>query len=328
MKRIVLLKMAVTAFAALTCISSASGQPFIVAGWDNWDSNTAPTPTVTATDVTASATASATRLLGDEPGSSNWTIADSAADPGRGSSIDTTWGTFDGNGIAASSVTDMGTANMTATNAKVDAEVTFTITNNGTNDLTLDAFHMDVSAFRFKAPRIYSLDVLAGSDITVGNIFASEGNPMNNNSTNDITHHSTTGLNPEHDFHEDLDIDMSGLADNTLAGGETAIIQIFFSGGHGDNSGGHHLFLDNVAFSSGFEFNTGDYDGDGDVDGADFLEWQRTDGTAAGLMAWQDNYGPPALQAATASVPEPSSALFTLMAAGGLLAQARRRCNS
>ena len=325
MNKLVLLNLAVIAFATQAFVSTTSAQPFIVAGWDNWDSNTAPTPTVTATDVTASATASATRLLGDEPGSNNWTILDGQGDPGRGSSNDMTWGTFDGNGIAASTVTDMGIANMTATNAKVDAEVTFTITNNGTNDLTLDAFHMDVVAFRFKAPRIYSLDVLAGSDITVGTIFASEGNPMNNNSTNDIKHLSTIGLVPEHDFHEDLDIDMSGLADHTLASGESATIQLFFSGGHGDNSGGHHLFLDNVAFSSGFEFNTGDYDNDDDVDGDDLVEWQRTDGMSDGLTAWEENYGTTPLAAATASVPEPTSLLLLSLAASSVTACGRRR---
>ena len=52
----------------------------------------------------------------------------------------------------------------------------------------------------------------------------------------------------------------------------------------------------------------GDYNGDGKVDGADFLEWQRTDGTPAGLMAWQTNYGTGGLlSAATGAVPEPTS---------------------
>ncbi|WP_197530526.1 BNR repeat-containing protein [Bythopirellula polymerisocia] len=55
----------------------------------------------------------------------------------------------------------------------------------------------------------------------------------------------------------------------------------------------------------------GDFDGDGDVDGADFLEWQRNDGTPAGLAAWQSNYGAPQLLAASAAtVPEPSAILL------------------
>lgn len=53
----------------------------------------------------------------------------------------------------------------------------------------------------------------------------------------------------------------------------------------------------------------GDFDNDGDIDGADFLVWQRTDGSAAGLSAWQSSYGAGTLAAATA-VPEPATWLL------------------
>jgi hypothetical protein len=36
----------------------------------------------------------------------------------------------------------------------------------------------------------------------------------------------------------------------------------------------------------------GDYDADGDVDGRDFLAWQRNDGSAIGLDIWRANYNP------------------------------------
>jgi parallel beta-helix repeat protein len=49
----------------------------------------------------------------------------------------------------------------------------------------------------------------------------------------------------------------------------------------------------------------GDFDADGDVDGRDFLIWQRN-GSVGSLTDWQANYGAGALAAATA-VPEPSS---------------------
>ena len=65
----------------------------------------------------------------------------------------------------------------------------------------------------------------------------------------------------------------------------------------------------------------GDFDGDGDVDGNDFLEWQKTDGTPAGLADWNGNYGTGVTAgAAAASVPEPTTLilLMSLGVVGGL----------
>lgn len=66
---------------------------------------------------------------------------------------------------------------------------------------------------------------------------------------------------------------------------------------------------------------TGDFDGDLDVDGADFLKWQRELGDATNLTDWQTNYGNGAL-ASLSAVPEPSS---LLLACFGLITLARRR---
>ncbi len=52
---------------------------------------------------------------------------------------------------------------------------------------------------------------------------------------------------------------------------------------------------------------SGDFDGDFDVDGADFLKWQRDLGDATNLALWQDNFGTTAAAAAAAIVPEPAS---------------------
>jgi hypothetical protein len=70
----------------------------------------------------------------------------------------------------------------------------------------------------------------------------------------------------------------------------------------------------------------GDFDVDGDVDGRDFLLWQRN--TSVGDLAdWQSNYGFPPLTAVSTAVPEPrSSSLFvTSMAAAAAVATRRRR---
>jgi hypothetical protein len=69
----------------------------------------------------------------------------------------------------------------------------------------------------------------------------------------------------------------------------------------------------------------GDIDEDGDVDGYDFLEWQRGfGGTYDGnyLADWEANYGTVApLSAVSAAVPEPNS--LALLCLGGLLAIGR-----
>ena len=49
----------------------------------------------------------------------------------------------------------------------------------------------------------------------------------------------------------------------------------------------------------------GDFDLDFDVDGHDFLTWQRNP-TVGSLADWQANYGTPSLLAASVTIPEPS----------------------
>jgi hypothetical protein len=61
----------------------------------------------------------------------------------------------------------------------------------------------------------------------------------------------------------------------------------------------------------------GDFDADGDVDGADFLAWQR-DPSVGDLADWSANFGTAsalaAAQASTTAVPEPASFTLALMA--------------
>ena len=60
----------------------------------------------------------------------------------------------------------------------------------------------------------------------------------------------------------------------------------------------------------------GDFDADGDVDGADFLKWQRDGLSAQDLTDWQNNYGQTSALAATQAVPEPSTALLAMAGLG------------
>ena len=72
----------------------------------------------------------------------------------------------------------------------------------------------------------------------------------------------------------------------------------------------------------------GDFDGDGDVDGSDFLAWQRGFGTtftAQDLLDWQTNFGGALLATSSSSaVPEPSSLVVALVF-GFLAIQTKRR---
>jgi hypothetical protein len=57
---------------------------------------------------------------------------------------------------------------------------------------------------------------------------------------------------------------------------------------------------------------TGDFDSDGDVDGRDYLAWQRGESpnplSAGDLANWQAEYGEGPLTAASVAVPEPAAA--------------------
>lgn len=64
----------------------------------------------------------------------------------------------------------------------------------------------------------------------------------------------------------------------------------------------------------------GDFDEDGDVDGRDFMEWQRGNSpnplSAGDLSDWQNNYGTSALSAVSVPEPEPSCVALLIVAAG------------
>ena len=81
--------------------------------------------------------------------------------------------------------------------------------------------------------------------------------------------------------------------------------------------------IDNVFVGGGAPI-PGDFDFDGDVDGFDFLEWQRN--PAVGDLAdWEANYGTSALQANGSVVPEPNTVCLLLGLSLGLLTRRKGR---
>ncbi|QEG35935.1 beta strand repeat-containing protein [Bythopirellula goksoeyrii] len=117
---------------------------------------------------------------------------------------------------------------------------------------------------------------------------------------------------------------ISGFSARTYVIEESAFLNDLGNGAFylslGDS--GHAL---NVLFSaSGLPtIETGNFDLDGDVDGADFLIWQRN--PAIGYLAnWQANYGRSATQSAVSvAVPEPSSLLLLAIVPAWILSTLR-----
>jgi hypothetical protein len=82
----------------------------------------------------------------------------------------------------------------------------------------------------------------------------------------------------------------------------------------------------------------GDFDKDGDVDGADLGLWKGAfgqtavgdadsdgDSDGADFLVWQRNYAPGAAVGATAAVPEPAAAALAALGAAALLAVRKRQ---
>jgi endonuclease I len=67
---------------------------------------------------------------------------------------------------------------------------------------------------------------------------------------------------------------------------------------------------------------SGDFDGDGDVDGRDLLKWQRNPSVGE-LGDWQANYGFSSVVATSTAVPEPNTWTLTVTAFMGVIASVR-----
>jgi hypothetical protein len=111
----------------------------------------------------------------------------------------------------------------------------------------------------------------------------------------------------------------------TATGGWTE----FFIGNNLGNFNTAAFYMDNFRFTTPAAGAPGDFDGDDDVDGRDFLAWQRggspTALSAGDLADWQNNYGEtPGLQASISAVPEPTSAILVVVM-GAAVALARRK---
>ncbi|TWU28343.1 hypothetical protein [Bythopirellula polymerisocia] len=103
-----------------------------------------------------------------------------------------------------------------------------------------------------------------------------------------------------------------------LPDGVSSFDLTFISGGSANATG--TMFIDDISANL-VEIIPGDFNGDGFVDGADFLKWQRNPGVG-NLADWQANFGAPPLTAssiiASSEVPEPTSFMLATCIAVGL----------
>ncbi|QDT68757.1 hypothetical protein MalM25_16820 [Planctomycetes bacterium MalM25] len=221
----------------------------LLAGWDTWNSGSSPSASYATAGVSGSAVTTSEGI--------NWHTTDE-----RGASVDGDWGSHAVSPSADTSVADTNNQNLELSNATTAGTITFTLTNNGTTDIDLDGFHFDAYAFRPKAARTYELSVVSG-DLTNGVLYTSQ--------EQEISHVAGAWDNSAHD---DISHSLLGLADNTLEAGGTVDFLLAFSGGEGDGSGGHDLWVDNVGVTGLFLAVGGDFNGDGIVNAADYTVWR------------------------------------------------------
>jgi fibronectin-binding autotransporter adhesin len=142
----------------------------------------------------------------------------------------------------------------------------------------------------------------------------------------------------------DVFVDAGSVFDlNT--GGTSDVIDSLYLGNTPQNPGTYGAVGSGATFQSAFFSGTGilqvttlgapvttpgDFDNDGDVDGRDFLVWQRggspTPLSAADLATWQANYGtgPLVAELSTTSVPEPTGAVLAIACGFAVLAWRKR----
>lgn len=124
-------------------------------------------------------------------------------------------------------------------------------------------------------------------------------------------------------------VETNFLGATTIAAGGQLVLGGLFntSGVTTQDVAGRYSTQDGLINLLNVEYSTagldGDFDGDGDVDGRDFLRWQRGQSpnplSASDLAAWRANYGAGSLIATATAVPEPGTAALLCCGLIGLI---------
>lgn len=196
----------------------------IIAGWDTFDDSVGGDIYAATTTIGLTASIAGTA----EAGGTWFNFNNSGVDYGG-----STDGTFGATGAGASTVSDLRGAIVLSNG--YDGYLDITLTETAGIARPLDTFHFDSSLMRFRAADLWEVSVLAGSSITVGSL--QSGGPLPNSTASGAS--------------EDFDIDLAGLADNTLDANGTVTFRLNFTGGQAPETtaSGHHTFVDNIAVS-------------------------------------------------------------------------------
>lgn len=198
----------------LVLTGSASALSGVIAGWDRFSADGSPASPAQAGSPFINASLS-------------WIGEDQFRDNGSG---DGTFGTF-GSG-AETNLTGGGLSSIRWNNTSGIKSITVVISNSGPDTIAINQFHFD--AFREWDNSLgCTYELTTGGDITA----------TNTGSENLIKQSETLADGAVADF-QDVDIDLSGLASNTLAAGQYATFTLLCTGGTFSGT-----IYDNVAVS-------------------------------------------------------------------------------
>jgi hypothetical protein len=145
---------------------------------------------------------------------------------------------------------------------------------------------------------------------------------------------SVTGDGSGNSIHAEMRLasDNSLLGSANVTSDTTGHLSFLLYWQHEGRSDRHGFDIDNILIESGFVPGppAPDFDFDGDVDGADFLLWQRGGSPSplspADLADWQLNYGTTSAVSSATAVPEPSSIILLGIALGAVALRCPCRC--
>ncbi|QEG22894.1 PEP-CTERM sorting domain-containing protein [Mariniblastus fucicola] len=150
-----------------------------------------------------------------------------------GGLADATFGTYDASAATGTGEYENGGDDHLSLNNGLEGGVNFTVTNTSGTDWNLETFHFDLGSTRPGSADTWTLSVVSGG-LTAGAV--GSGGPGANGGS------ATAAWN-------DYDQSLTGLADFTLADGESVEFLLDFVKDSTQGPSGHHTYIDNFAIT-------------------------------------------------------------------------------